>query len=196
MSGMDLKEMRNKAFLTIILITPPLVLLCAWFLFLDTFDEESRYSGKTKNNGVFFESFFNLNEFKTNQEDQTLIEFEDGKWILAVYLTDIEKSSDSIYLMRQLNVALNRDINKVKRVIFYSNKMLEDNLINLKKEYPRAQIIEDKNDKLFNLIQDNSKLDFNMENPIFVVDPYGRAVMYFKSGTDPKLILKDLKVLI
>ena len=154
MSGMDLKEMRNKAFLTIILITPPLVLLCAWFLFLDTFDEESRYSGKTKNNGVFFESFFNLNEFKTNQENQTLIEFEDGKWILAVYLTDIEKSSDSIYLMRQLNVALNRDINKVKRVIFYSNKMLEDNLINLKKEYPRAQIIEDKNDKLFNLIQD------------------------------------------
>ena len=196
MSGMDLKEMRNKAFLTIILITPPLVLLCAWFLFLDTFDEESRYSGKTKNNGVFFESFFNLNEFKTNQEDQTLIEFEDGKWILAVYLTDIEKSSDSIYLMRQLNVALNRDINKVKRVIFYSNKMLEDNLINLKKEYPRAQIIEDKKDRLFNLIQNNSKLDFNMENPIFVVDPYGRAVMYFKSGTDPKLILKDLKVLI
>ena len=39
-------------------------------------------------------------------------------------------------------------------------------------------------------------LDFNSENPIFVIDPYGRAVMYFLPDTDPKLILKDLKVLI
>ena len=39
-------------------------------------------------------------------------------------------------------------------------------------------------------------LNFNDENPIFVIDPYGRAVMYFNPGTDPKLILKDLKVLI
>jgi len=42
----------------------------------------------------------------------------------------------------------------------------------------------------------NSKLNFNIDNPIFIIDPYGRAVMYFNPGTDPKLILKDLKVLI
>jgi hypothetical protein len=47
-----------------------------------------------------------------------------------------------------------------------------------------------------NVLQRNSLLDFNIENPIFVIDPYGRAVMYFTPDTDPKLILKDLKVLI
>ena len=56
--------------------------------------------------------------------------------------------------------------------------------------------IEDKNGVLLNVLQRNSSTDFNIENPIFVIDPYGRAVMYFDSKTDPKLILKDLKVLI
>ena len=67
----------------------------------------------TKNNGIFFKSYFNFNQFKDSRGNQDLIEFEDGKWVLSVYVTDIEKSSESIYLMRQLNVALNRDINKL-----------------------------------------------------------------------------------
>ena len=35
-----------------------------------------------------------------------------------------------------------------------------------------------------------------LDNPIFVIDPYGRVVMYFNVDLDPKKILKDLKVLI
>ena len=50
--------------------------------------------------------------------------------------------------------------------------------------------------EILNMVERNSKLNFNDENPIFVIDPYGRAVMYFDPNTDPKLILKDLKVLI
>ena len=63
-------------------------------------------------------------------------------------------------------------------------------------QYPRQTLIEDKNGVLLNVLQRNSKINLNEENPIFVIDPYGRAVMYFSSGIDPKLILKDLKVLI
>ena len=98
--------------------------------------------------------------------------------------------------MKQLNVALNRDINKLKRVAFFSNKLLEKNIEELLAEYLRLILIEDKNGVLLNVLQRNSRTDFNIENPIFVIDPYGRAVMYFDSKTDPKLILKDLKVLI
>ena len=74
--------------------------------------------------------------------------------------------------------------------------MLEEHLNEVELEYPRVKIVEDKNGVLLNVLQRNSKLNFNLENPIFVIDPYGRAVMYFNPGTDPKLILKDLKVLI
>ena len=193
---MDLKEMRNKIYLSIILLTPPIVLFLSWLYFTQIFDPDGSYDGKTRQNGVFFKSYFNFNQFKNSQGNEDILEFEDGKWVLSVYVTNADKSSDSIYLMRQLNVALNRDINKLKRVIFYSNKMLEGDLDKIKADYPRVEIVEDKNGVLLNVLERNSKLNFNDENPIFVIDPYGRAVMYFNPGTDPKLILKDLKVLI
>ena len=193
---MDLEEMRNKIYLTIILLTPPTVLLLSWLYFTQIFDPDGSYDGKTKQNGVFFKSYFNFNQFKDSQGNDDILEFEDGKWVLSVYVTNTDKSADSIYLMRQLNVALNRDINKLKRVIFYSNKILEKDLDKIKADYPRVEIVEDKNGVLLNVLERNSKINFNDENPIFVIDPYGRAVMYFNPGTDPKLILKDLKVLI
>ena len=191
MSGTDTKKMRSKIFLAVLLLTPILVVTFSTLYFLSGMSPEG-----TKNNGVFFKSYFDLNDFKNIEGKQDLIKFEDGKWILSVYVTNIDSSEESIYLARQLNVALNRDINKLKRVIFYSNKLLETNLKDIKLQYPRVEIIEDKNGVLLNVLQRNSSLDFNIENPIFVIDPYGRAVMYFLPDTDPKLILKDLKVLI
>jgi|TARA_B100002052_G_scaffold163759_1_gene149135 hypothetical protein len=191
MSGTDTKKMRSKIFLAVLLLTPILVVTFSTLYFLSGMSPEG-----TKNNGIFFKSYFDLNDFKNIEGKQDLIKFEDGKWILSVYVTNIDSSEESIYLARQLNVALNRDINKLKRVIFYSNKLLEPNLKDIKLQYPRVEIIEDKNGVLLNVLQRNSSLDFNIENPIFVIDPYGRAVMYFLPDTDPKLILKDLKVLI
>ena len=191
MSGTDTKKMRSKIFLAVLLLTPILVVTFSTLYFLSGMSPEG-----TKNNGVFFKSYFDLNDFKNIEGKQDLIKFEDGKWILSVYVTNIDSSEESIYLARQLNVALNRDNNKLKRVIFYSNKLLEPNLKDIKLQYPRVEIIEDKNGVLLNVLQRNSSLDFNIENPIFVIDPYGRAVMYFLPDTDPKLILKDLKVLI
>mgnify|MGYP001176351097 FL=1 len=191
MSGTDTKKMRSKIFLAALLLTPILVVTFSTLYFLSGMSPDG-----TKNNGVFFRSYFDLNDFKNIEGKQDLIKFEDGKWILSVYVTNIDSSEESIYLARQLNVALNRDINKLKRVIFYSNKLLESNLKDIKLQYPRIEIIEDKNGVLLNVLQRNSSLDFNIENPIFVIDPYGRAVMYFLPDTDPKLILKDLKVLI
>ena len=187
--------MRSKFYLAIILLTPILVVIGSQFYFSKILSEGA-YSGKTKENGEFFKSSFDFNDFKDSEGNSDLIEFEDGKWVLAVYITDINKSKESIYLMRQLNVALNRDINRLKRVSFYSNKLIEKDIEAVLAEYPRLKLIEDVNGVLLNVLQKNSKTDFNVENPIFVIDPYGRAVIYFNSDIDPKLILKDLKVLI
>lgn len=192
---MDTKEMRSKFFLAIILLTPIVVTIGAHLYFQKVL-QEGPYDQKTRENGDFFKSYFNFNQFKDSKGNSDLINFEDGKWVLSVYITDIKKSEESIYLMKQLNIALNRDINKLKRVAFFSNKLLENDIEKLLAEHPRLTLIEDKNGVLLNVLQRNSRTDFNIENPIFVIDPYGRAVMYFDSNTDPKLILKDLKVLI
>lgn len=183
--------MKNKFFLAAILLTPILVVVFSSMYFSFGMSPDG-----TKNNGVFFENYFEFNQFKNEEEKRDLVEFEDGKWVLSVYITDLDLSKESIYLMRQLNVALNRDINKLKRIVFYSNNTLDLKMIDLKNKYPRIEIIKDTNGALLDVLQENSKINFNVENPIFVIDPYGRAVMYFEPETDPKLILKDLKVLI
>ncbi len=179
--------MRSKIFLAILLLTPLLVLL------VSTLSFQSGYSPKyTKNNGVFFTEYFDVTKLKLINDVENL-KFEDGKWLFATYASQGSELEEALYLMRQLNVALNRDINKLKRVVFSQDgETLENKLI----DYPRTQVIIDSEGKLFEQLLEASDEEFFLEQKIFIIDPYGRAVMFFPISLDPKLILKDLKVLI
>jgi len=179
--------MRSKIFLAILLLTPLLVLL------VSTLSFQSGYSPKyTKNNGIFFNEYFDVTDLSLIDGLENL-KFEDGKWLFATYASEDAELEDALYLMRQLNVALNRDINKLKRAVFIQEmKILEDQLI----DYPRTQVIIDAEGKLYEKLLDAGNENFFLEQKIFIIDPYGRAVMFFPVSMDPKLILKDLKVLI
>ena len=179
--------MRSKIFLALLLLTPPLVLL------VSTLSFQSGYSPKyTKNNGIFFNEYFDTTDLSLIDGQENL-KFEDGKWLFATYASEDAELEDALYLMRQLNVALNRDINKLKRaVVIQDMKILEDQLI----DYPRTQAIIDAEGKLCKKLLDAGNESFFLEQKIFIIDPYGRAVMFFPVSMDPKLILKDLKVLI
>ena len=179
--------MRSKIFLALLLLTPPLVLL------VSTLSFQSGYSPKyTKNNGIFFNEYFDTTDLSLIDGQENL-KFEDGKWLFATYASEDAELEDALYLMRQLNVALNRDINKLKRaVVIQDIKILEDQLI----DYPRTQVIIDAEGRLYKKLLDAGNESFFLEQKIFIIDPYGRAVMFFPVSMDPKLILKDLKVLI
>ena len=179
--------MRSKIFLAILLLTPLLVLL------ISTLSFQSGYSPQnTKNNGVFFTEYFDATQLDLVDDSENL-KFEDGKWLFATYAFKGAELEDALYLMRQLNVALNRDINKLKRAGFSQDmQILEVQLT----DYPRTQVIIDSEGKLFEQLLEASDEEFFLEQKIFIIDPYGRAVMFFPISLDPKLILKDLKVLI
>lgn len=179
--------MRSKIFLAILLLTPLVVLL------ISTLSFQSGYSPQyTKNNGIFFNEYFDATQLNLADDIENL-KFEDGKWLFATYASEDSELGEALYLMRQLNVALNRDINKLKRVVFsQDSETLEAKLI----DYPRTQIIYDSEGKLFKKLLETSNEEFFLEQKIFIIDPYGRAVMFFPVSMDPKLILKDLKVLI
>ena len=179
--------MRSKIFLAILLLTPLLVLL------VSTLSFQSGYSPKyTKNNGIFFTEYFDATKLKLIDDEEN-IKFEDGKWLFATYAFKGAELENALYLMRQLNVALNRDINKLKRVVFSPDR---ETLANKLIDYPRTQVIIDSEGKLFEKLLETSNEEFFLEQKIFIIDPYGRAVMFFPVSMDPKLILKDLKVLI
>ena len=179
--------MRSKIFLAILLLTPLVVLL------ISTLSFQSGYSPQyTKNNGIFFNEYFDATQLNLVDDIENL-KFEDGKWLFATYASNGEDIAEALYLMRQLNVALNRDINKLKRVIFSKDrKELESQLV----DYPRIQVIIDSEDNLYEKLLETGNKEFFLDQKIFIIDPYGRAVMFFPVSMDPKLILKDLKVLI
>ena len=85
--------MKSKFFLAILLLTPILVVTFSTLYFTMGMSPDG-----TKNNGIFFKSYFDLNDFKNGEGKQDLIKFEDGKWILSVYVTNMETSKSSIYL--------------------------------------------------------------------------------------------------
>ena len=128
-----------------LLLTPPLVLL------VSTLSFQSGYSPKyTKNNGIFFNEYFDTTDLSLIDGQENL-KFEDGKWLFATYASEDAELEDALYLMRQLNVALNRDINKLKRAIVIQDmKILEDQLI----DYPRTQAIIDAEGKLYKKLLD------------------------------------------
>ncbi len=182
--------MKNKIALLFILLTPIFIVALSSIYFTMGYAPEG-----TKNEGVFFNEYVDVSDMEI-YDGNAKIEFQDGKWVLGVYITDAIKAENSLYLMRQLNVALNRDIFRIKRAAFFSDAYENDMTQEVKKDYPRIEIYEDSNNALFDVLQTNSVLDFQLNNPIFVIDPYGRVVMYFDPNLDPKKILKDLKVLI
>ena len=179
--------MKSKIFLAILLLTPIVILVSSTLSF------QSGFSPKyTKNNGTFFTEYFDASNLNLN-DGSTNLKFDDGKWIFATYALKDTNLDQALYLMRQLNNALNRDIYKLKRVIFTQNK---NPVLDYLKDYPRTDILIDSERKLFEELLKTGDENFFYEQKIFIIDPYGRAVMFFPVTMDPKLILKDLKVLI
>ena len=171
--------MKNKILLSIILFTPIAVVIASSLFFSAGISPSN-----TNNNGVFFKDYFNFDQFSISNNDNDL-KFDDGKWVLAVYVTDIDKAKDSIYFMRQLNVALNRDIYKARRLTFFSNALIENELKDLLKEYPRTENFKDENgdwmkrceDQTFmlpiiNVAHKNKQITHFLENPCYLYRGY------------------------
>ena len=179
--------MKSKLFLGFILFTPILIIVFSTLSF-----NLGYRPADTKNNGTFFKDYFQVPSKSLVNMKQQEITFNDGKWVLAHYYLNNNESETTLRLMRQLNVALNRDIFRLKRVLISDDINLDKNIHS---EYPNLEIYYDLMNEFKSLLDQNSDQFFN-SSKIFLIDPYGRAVMYFDDELDPKLILKDLKVLI
>jgi len=98
--------------------------------------------------------------------------------------------------MKQLNIALNRDINRVKRVLIHDKKLDQDFINTISNDFPRQEYFLDSESKIKNILLNKSSEEIIASSYIFIIDPYGRLVMFFPNNLDPKKILKDMKTLI
>ena len=181
-------KMNNKLLAAALLITPLAVVVCSTLSFNLGFSPQN-----TKNNGILFKESFDVTSLNLFSNETGKLTFDDGKWIFGTYASDSADVQQAMYLMRQLNVALNRDINKLKRVLFSPPNFLTDKILT---EYPRTEVILDTKQDLYRQLKNMGGANFFDEQQMFIIDPYGRAVIFFPLSLNPKLILKDLKVLI
>ena len=98
--------------------------------------------------------------------------------------------------MKQLNIALNRDINRAKRVLIHDKRLEQDFIETIGNDFPRQEFFSDPESKIKNILIEKSSQETISLSYIFIIDPYGRLVMFFPNDLDPKKILKDMKTLI
>jgi len=96
------------------------------------------------------------------------------------------KCQDNIHMLRQVNSALGKDMDRVQRyIIFEKNIQKNDGYI---KNYPKV------------IVLDNSENTYNrlskMEERIFIADPLGNVILGYKNDFMPKGLLKDMKRLL
>jgi len=103
-----------------------------------------------------------------------------------------EQCEQSLYNMRQINIALGKNQSRVDHVVLHS-AIAQPGFINLlEQQHPhvlRARIPAQK----LQLLQ--------LQNPaqnsaIYLMDPHGNIMMRFADGLDPKLILKEINKLL
>ena len=183
--------MNKKSFLLFLLLTPLIVIVSSTLAFRFGFGPEA-----TKNNGIFFNEFTDVTGMEISSTKSSKLDFEDGKWVMGIYHNNEGKTLENIRLMKQLNVALNRDINRVKRIVFFETELEDSFLENIENDFPRQEIFIDAESGFKDLLLNLSEESVISSSYIFIIDPYGRLDMYFPNDLTPKKILKDLKVLI
>ena len=76
-------------------------------------------------------------------------------------------------------------------------KKLDQDFINtISNDFPRQEYFLDSESKIKNILLNKSSEELIASSYIFIIDPYGRLVMFFPNNLDPKKILKDMKTLI
>ena len=113
--------MNKKAFLLFLLLTPLIVIVSSTLAFRFGFGPEA-----TKNNGIFFNEFTDITEMEISSTKNFKLDFEDGKWVMGLYHNNEGKTLENSRLMKQLNVALNRDINRVKSCLLYTSDAADE----------------------------------------------------------------------
>ena len=96
------------------------------------------------------------------------------------------KCQDNMHMLRQVNSALGKDMDRVQRHVIFEKNTQKNNVYI--KNYPKV-IVLDNSEKIYNRLS-------KMEEEIFIADPLGNVILGYKNDFMPKGLLKDIKKLL
>ncbi len=126
-------------------------------------------------------------------------DFLRGKWSM-VYIGDgrcDERCRDALYLMRQSRIALNKDMDRVRRVFLVAGDCCDEAF--LRSEHPDLEVALLEGAEAMDLLAVFPIYDvMNVAEAgrIYLVDPLGNLVLSYSAEAPDKALLTDLKKLL
>ena len=185
---------RNRRYLIIILALFALPPLAAWLL-IDIWRP-----GGTVHHGELLDPARPLPVLQGHDIDGAPVDGEAlrGHWIM-VYLSEGEQCQEScrntLYQMRQMQIALGKDSPRVQTVLLFTQEPQAEFLSWLQQEHRVMQKI---------ILADQTIPDFMaeafaaevIEQGIYLIDPLSNVFMHYAPDADPSDILKDFRRLL
>ncbi len=168
----------------------PGVLAYLYFFFGDRPD--------TSNNGELIVPIVDIETLKLTDKSGALLSRKalTPKWRLYYFVDTScnEACQLSLYNMRQINIALGKNRDRVQHVIAHLNQPDSDFIKLIDSEHQSAIKIFTQPENISSLL----KLEGNatQTHSIYLVDPLGNIMMKFSKDLSPKLILKDINKLL
>lgn len=150
------------------------------------------------NNGDLINPVIDVSTLELQNQAGVNIERESltKKWRMLLVMgkdcDDICKTS--LYNMRQINVALGKHYDRFRHMLIHTDKMNAEMAKLVNDEYTETLHAYAKKETLDHVLKD---IEFDIySGSILIMDPIGNIMMRFKTGMDPKVILKDLNRLL
>ena len=187
--------MKNKGFLLALIIfgTPFLVISLSTFWYYAGLGPKA-----TVNYGTMIEPPVDLGSLELELNYQPLnIDSMERKWMIIHFLDDRcnEECLEAFYFSRQINTAIGREKDRVKRFYVASSKT-QEKVKKLFQSETNLTAISAMNLNL--LIQKMTEAGINpfIQPGFLLADPLGNIILSYQGDIDPKKILSDIKKLL
>lgn len=101
----------------------------------------------------------------------------------------------TLYLTRQIHIALGKDADRVRRYLLATKLPLDAEFENLLKQHPNVEVLS-ANETDYQNYFSRIKLQPVADYQYLLVDPMGWLMMYYGPQHDFKVVIKDLKFLL
>ncbi len=187
--------MKNKGFLIALIIfgTPFLVISLSTFWYYAGLGPKAMV-----NYGKMIDPPVDLGSLELELNYQPLnIDSMERKWMIIHFLDDRcnEDCLEAFYFSRQINTAIGREKDRVKRFYVASSKT-QEKVKNLFQSETNLTAISAKNLKLLRKKMTEAGVNPFIQPGFLLADPLGNIILSYQGDIDPKKILSDIKKLL
>mgnify|MGYP001471589250 FL=1 len=187
--------MKNKGFLLALIIfgTPFLVISLSTFWYYAGLGPKA-----TVNYGTMIDPPVDLGSLELELNYQPLnIDSMERKWMIIHFLDDRcnEDCLEAFYFSRQINTAIGREKDRVKRFYVASSKT-QEKVKKLFQSEKNLTAISAKNLNLLRQKMTEAGINPFIQPGFLLADPLGNIILSYQGDIDPKKILSDIKKLL